>query len=136
MYKYLPTLQCLDDPSMLSFYGSMFTQESRGVSFEVIKCVGKPHCKNETEINEFLANKNVVVIYNQQMYNPAGYGENMVQKTLKINYIDMQNTAKTEITYMDLWQETIESEERFLNPGWFGPRGETLYRLEPSKTTG
>ena len=58
-------LQCLDDPSALSFYGGYTATYGRGVFFHVNKCVGKPHCKSETEINEFLADKTLLLMYNQ-----------------------------------------------------------------------
>ncbi len=34
-----------------------------------------------------------------------------------------------------IYEDTIESDELFLNPGWFSAREETFYRLEKTETT-
>lgn len=53
------------------------------LSFEVTTCKGHDYCRSEDEINQFVATHTLFTIFNQQVYNTEGYGE---EATIK-NYL-------------------------------------------------
>ena len=54
------------------------------ITIDINKCVGKPECKSDKEIENFLKNKTVIILYNQQSYDPTDYDGNPIHKT--VNY--------------------------------------------------
>jgi len=73
--EYLKTAFCLDDPDEYVFFGEALSQFGQGVIFNVNRCVEKPHCKSSLEIDNFLRNKTVFIMYNQKTFNPDDYDE-------------------------------------------------------------
>jgi hypothetical protein len=61
---YTKSLYCLDDTSILNFYGFLGSLEAQMVFINVNRCVDQPHCKDEAEVDEFLKDKLTMVTYN------------------------------------------------------------------------
>ena len=63
-------MQCFDDLSKLEFYGVYKSENNRMLRILMSRCSGKPYCKSDDEINEFVNSHTVYLLYNDQRYNP------------------------------------------------------------------
>ena len=57
---YLQYQFCLDDPSAIKFKGTDGSPEVTNFRIELVWCIDKPHCKSNTEIDEFITNFNMI----------------------------------------------------------------------------
>ena len=62
---YLDNMNCIDEP--LSIYGTQTTTKGKLLLFEFIKCDPKVRltCKTDSEVEEWLKNKYLVLAYNK-----------------------------------------------------------------------
>ena len=75
------TLICIDQPSDITLSGDSY------LSWDVIKCTGTStvnQCKNSSEIDAFIDELELVLVYNTQTYTQANYGENTVSNHVKL----------------------------------------------------
>ena len=108
-------MMCFDDPSDIQLYGEPVDMSASTVMLEINKCLGKDYCKNEEEIDQFLADKRLVIIYNQQNFNSATYGDDSIKLSTQIDYIKLKAERQT----IAIETQLIDSDEFILNPGWF-----------------
>ena len=62
------SLYCLDDPYSWSIKGSFSSFESSYLNIEVRKCTGRPGCKTEEEITEYIKDKGFIFYENKNEY--------------------------------------------------------------------
>ena len=55
---------CLDNPELLDLKSQFIAKESVVFSIELLKCTGKPYCRNETEISKFAGSHRLDVMFN------------------------------------------------------------------------
>ena len=58
-------MYCLDKPDELKLHGNPGDTDGRVLFIHVFKCQGKTNCKSETEIENFIKDKQMVYIYDQ-----------------------------------------------------------------------
>ena len=61
------------------------------------------------------------------------YGEAKVKDFTKVDFLPIKKVDDVIIGSYHLQKSTIESEEVFFNPGWFGSAEDTIYSLIPSE---
>ena len=113
----------------MNLYGSTQATESQVITINVNKCVNKTECKDETEIENWLKGKALMIMYNQQSYNPTDYDGNPIQKTINWVFYSM----KPKIHWFNLVPENIDTDENFFNIGWFSSKKMTLYGAQEIK---
>ena len=76
----MPGMFCVDDLSTISLQGSNGISGGNGdsLTIEYVRCVDKPHCKSEPEINDFIKRHRMFVIYNDQTYLTENFGSETV----------------------------------------------------------
>ena len=62
------SLYCLNDPNSWSLKGSYSSQSGNNLGIEVRKCTGKPSCKTEEEIAEYIKDKTFILFENKNEY--------------------------------------------------------------------
>ena len=62
--KYFKGLFICTDPSELELYGNFGTIAGKILFVDIVKCIGKDHCKTEKEIDEFFQSKFMYVLKN------------------------------------------------------------------------
>ena len=64
MQEILLTMQCLDDPSSLEFFGEPSDIAASFVLIEIDRCV-EDNCQTEDAIDEFLSKMRFEIVYNK-----------------------------------------------------------------------
>ena len=67
------------------------------VSFEM--CSGRPDCKSEDEIREWLKLKFIVLLYNQVSFNASGYGPDSKVRDSRFAYIPFSSRIRERYRY-------------------------------------
>ena len=62
------SLYCLDDPNSWSLNGSYSSPKGSNLGIAVRKCTGKPSCKTEEEIAEYIKDKTFILFENKNEY--------------------------------------------------------------------
>ena len=76
-------MQCFDDLSKLEFHGIYKSENARTLRVALSRCYGKPYCKSDEEIREFIDEHSVHILYNDQRYNPDIFdADRTIEKTL------------------------------------------------------
>ena len=97
------------------------------LKIELHRCVGKSHCKSETEIDEFLQMHNQFgIMYNTQTYEPNTYDENVINYFLKGEVRPITVASSRLIRQFNIRKETLESSQDFAGHGFF-PEERTFY---------
>lgn len=80
---YFERMNCVDDLSELDIYGWFDGPRGKGINVEVARCVKsteKPHCKEPSEIDTFLATNQFILLLgaNQVEYYPERYNDGVI----------------------------------------------------------
>ena len=68
MLENYDSLYCLDDPNSWSLKGSYSSQIGNNLGLMVRKCTGRPSCKTEEEIAEYIKGKAFIFFENKNEY--------------------------------------------------------------------
>ena len=60
---------CVDKEEM-KIYGDFSTAEARLIDLQLVKCHGEDYCKSDDEINQFMRDKWLVLLYNRIRFDP------------------------------------------------------------------
>ena len=66
---------CFDNLADLEFLGRQGTEYGKVLTLKYSKCVGKEHCKSADEIDSFLHDHRMILLFNQQDYESENYGD-------------------------------------------------------------
>ena len=80
---YFERMNCVDDLTELDIYGWFDGPRGKGINVEVARCVKsteKPHCKEPSEIDTFLATNQFILLLgaNQVEYYPERYNDGVI----------------------------------------------------------
>ena len=59
---------CIDKPETVSIRGNFEASEAKLMQFTISKCSGRPDCKPDAEIIEFIKGKYVALVYNLKRF--------------------------------------------------------------------
>ena len=68
-------MTCLADPEKIVTQSDIVDIEGKMLVFLVRRCEGHQYCKRPDEIDEFIHNHQLVLLFNQETYNTEGYGD-------------------------------------------------------------
>ena len=71
----VPNMKCFEDLTDLDLKGNILEIAGKSLSVEVTTCKGHDYCRSEEEIDQFVATHTLFTIFNQQVYNTEGYGD-------------------------------------------------------------
>ena len=54
-------------------YGDFSTAEARLIDLQLVKCHDQDYCKSDQEINQFMKDKWIVLLYNRIRFDPEAY---------------------------------------------------------------
>lgn len=75
-------MECYDLDYPISLYGNLDTESANVIVIEIVKCTGFDYCKEQPEIDAWLADKALQFGQNFQNYDPETYEKNPVQSSL------------------------------------------------------
>ena len=80
---------CLVDLDDLALMGNTDTSQGDNLFVSLYECQNKTHCRSKAEIDEFVQNHRMFFMFNQQSYNPEGYGPESITSEVNSRYVSL-----------------------------------------------
>ena len=82
------------------------------------KCSGKPDCKNNTEIDEFMESAKLYIIIIEYRYDQNAYGTESQIKKPSLKWIEIPlKPDKFQMAEIKIQRETLETDDKLYNFG-------------------
>lgn len=128
-------LLCLDDPSKLNLKGKVFGQElSETLRISIKRCVDKPTCKSEQEINERVESLTMISLWNTQSYNPNSYDEKTIQSSIYAKREQFDTKVKSYLSILEVQKGSVDSQQSRMDFGFSENQNLNLYSFIEKST--
>ena len=115
---------CLSDPEDYAIRGSLDKNNGKVLQWQLDKCTS--NCKSDEEIDWFVDNMGVSIMFNQQLYKLNEYGEHVTENDLFYNVIAFNKRHVN----ANLVHHKIESEEAYSGTGIESQFDKNFFQLE------
>lgn len=122
---------CSDELREIEFLGDTQKVEGRGLIINFKACEGT-NCKPQEEINQFLEENTLLLVLNNQIYQPEVYTEEAIKTSAEVRYENMRPKGSTSNRHFQITENRLTSQESFL-PSVEEP--ERVFYSIPEKST-
>ena len=128
---------CLENLDDIYFQNHPRASSGIAMTIQIYKCTGHDYCKSNEEIQKFIDEHAILLNYNQQSYNREEYdnASKIVSSQQEFSILTFGLYNSYTLQNFGLTEERIESDDYFLNPGWFSDKEYTMFSLSPSEST-
>ena len=98
IHFYHRKLVCINKEDLF-LYGEFDSNTARRINIQLIKCTGRPECKNDTEILEFFRDKFLIFAMNQRRFDSKKYKMNSIISESRFIWQRMNISVRETIPY-------------------------------------
>ena len=97
--SYGPKMKCFKDPSQLAIWGNFDSSQAQNFQLAFRKCnneTSKVPCKSQQEIEQWMSNKYILVLLNENNFLKHKFGDDTMQKESRIYWYSLTPSVPTE----------------------------------------